>query len=144
VKVLNLLSGVCHHQLALHTMQVCVQFASPSCLCLKLCSLFLQIMFVVWWITAVWFFTWVIYYGQVRNWFREVCNLSEAGTVYVWAPAEVNVLTANASSLVGLVRRAKVCARPCQHVGLCNVHKHCTEDRAGCLRGVSGDVSVPT
>ncbi len=65
-------------------------------------------MFVVWWVTAVWFFAWVINYGQVRNWFREVCNLGNASTVYVWAPADVKILTANASPLVWLVRHAKV------------------------------------
>ena len=65
-------------------------------------------MFVVWWITVVWFFFWVINYGQVRNWFRVTCSIAQAGTVYVYAPAEVIVLTANATLLVWLVRRAKV------------------------------------
>ncbi len=70
-------------------------------------------MFVVWWVTAVWFFVWVINYGQVRNWFREVCTLGDASAVYVWAPADIKILTANASPLVWLVRQAKV-----THMGL--------------------------
>ena len=65
-------------------------------------------MFAVWWLTAFWFFTWVINYGKVRNWFREVCEVGQAGNVYVWAPAEVKILTANASPLVWLIRKAKV------------------------------------
>ena len=65
-------------------------------------------MFAIWWLTAVWFFTWVINYGKVRNWFREVCHVGHAGYVHVWAPAEVKILTANASPLVWLVRKAKV------------------------------------
>ena len=70
--------------------------------------LLLQIMFAVWWITAVWFFTWVINYGHVRNWFREACDLSEASTVYVWAPVEVRILTAHVSPLVWVSRQLKV------------------------------------
>ena len=68
----------------------------------------MQIMFAVWWITAFWFFTWVINYGKVRNWFREVCGIDAAKNVYVWAPAEIQVLTVTPSPLVWLVRRAKV------------------------------------
>ena len=68
----------------------------------------LQIMFAVWWITAVWFFTWVINYGHVRNWFREACDLSQASTVYVWAPVEVRILTAHVSPLVWVSRQLKV------------------------------------
>ena len=67
-----------------------------------------QIMFAIWWITAVWFFTWVINYGSVRNWFRETCSLDEATTVHVWAPLEVNILTAHVSPLVWLARKLKV------------------------------------
>ncbi|KAL3158258.1 hypothetical protein ABBQ38_010509 [Trebouxia sp. C0009 RCD-2024] len=66
-----------------------------------------KIMFAIWWLTAVWFFTWVLNYGKVRNWFREVCYVGQAGNVHVWAPAEVRILTANASPLVWLVRHAK-------------------------------------
>lgn len=66
-------------------------------------------MFAIWWLTAVWFFTWVLNYGKVRNWFREVCDVGQAGNVHVWAPAEIRILTANASPLVWLVRHAKVC-----------------------------------
>lgn len=65
-------------------------------------------MFAIWWLTAVWFFTWVLNYGRVRNWFREVCDVGQAQAVRVWAPAEAHILTANASPLVWLVRKAKV------------------------------------
>lgn len=76
----------------------------------------LQIMFAVWWITAVWFFTWVINYGHVRNWFRETCDVSQATTVYVWAPVEVRILTAHVSPLVWVARKLRV---SCCHQTTC-------------------------
>lgn len=86
----------------------CCQLYCLACKHQHLRVLYSQIMFAIWWLTAFWFFTWVINYGRVRNWFREVCNVGHAGNVHVWAPAEVQILTANASPLVWLVRKAKV------------------------------------
>ena len=45
---------------------------------------------------------------QSQELFWEVCPVGHAGYVHVWAPAEVKLLTANASPLVWLVQKAKV------------------------------------
>ena len=54
-----------------------------------------QILFVVWWLSLFWFFTWVSCKGRVRNWFRMPCRLSEVRPaamltgMHAWQPRDV-------------------------------------------------------
>ncbi|KAI5068179.1 hypothetical protein GOP47_0016524 [Adiantum capillus-veneris] len=66
-----------------------------------------MIFFVIWWLSAVWFTGWVMNHNRVHNWFRLPCSLSQAHVVNVWALDQREVLSANVSYIIDLVRTIK-------------------------------------
>lgn len=74
--------------------------------------LFLQVFFVVWWLSTFWFTAWVLNKGRVHNWFRMPCDLSQATVVNVWAQVQSEVLSVNVFVLVRVLQRIKVCLFP--------------------------------
>ncbi|MCO5592424.1 hypothetical protein L7F22_046427 [Adiantum nelumboides] len=65
------------------------------------------IFFVIWWLAALWFTGWVVNRNKVHNWFRLPCTLSQAHVVNVWALDQREVLSANVSYIIEVVRLIK-------------------------------------
>ncbi|EFJ32188.1 hypothetical protein SELMODRAFT_439526 [Selaginella moellendorffii] len=66
-----------------------------------------KVFFTVWWLSVVWYTTWVLFKGRVHNWFRLPCPLSQATVAFVWARDREEILSANAFALVYIIRRFK-------------------------------------
>jgi len=76
--------------------------------------LFLQVFFVLWWLSTFWFTGWVLNKGRVHNWFRLPCDLSQATVVNVWTQDQREILSVNVFFLVRVLERVKVCPVPFQ------------------------------
>nr|PNR41660.1 hypothetical protein PHYPA_019065 [Physcomitrium patens] len=66
-----------------------------------------KIFFLVWWLSTIWYTTWVLNKGKVHNWFRMPCDLSLATVVFVWVQGQQETLSNNVFSLVHVLQQAK-------------------------------------
>ncbi|KAJ7563257.1 hypothetical protein O6H91_03G103100 [Diphasiastrum complanatum] len=83
-----------------------------------------KVFFVVWWLAAIWFTTWVLFKGQVHNWFRMPCALSCATVAHIWARDQEEILTTNVYPLMIYFRRMKNIFLPpesCGHSEIANI-----------------------